>query len=339
MMRRDESSEIEAAAARWVVRLRDEPSKQTEIELDRWLAQSAEHRGAYMRCEVALAMTRELADDPAFKDDLEVVARIAAKEAQEREAQRRRFGSAKPLWIGLAAAAALAAIVIATVFVGRAPDIQEYVTAVGEQRTVTLADRSVLTLNTDTALSVRLSDKERRIDLHRGEAFFSVSHDPSRAFEVWAAGGKVRAVGTQFGVVVQRDAVTVSVLEGAVVVSTGAGGSETPRVAANESVRYAGNRIGAVETTDLRRINAWREGKVEFDDVSLADAIADFNRYTDRKVVLGSAEIGGQQVTGSLRIGDGESLEFLLRESLGLRIVERNGTMLVLPAEETGTNK
>lgn len=346
MMRRDEISEIEAAAARWVVRLRDEPvSRQTEIEFDRWLAQSAEHRACYMRCEIAMAMASDLEGDPAFQADFDECARIAAAE-REQAAQRRRFGTVRQLWAGLATAAAVAAIVVGVVLFRGAPTPEDYRTAVGEQRTVTLADRSVLTLNTDTSLSVLITDDLRRIDLHRGEAFFSVAHDPSRAFEVWAAGGKVRAVGTQFGVAIDRDEVTVAVLEGAVEVSPLAARGDrrgaVPRLAANESVRYrADGEVSAVETADVRRINGWREGKLVFDGVPLAAAIADFNRYTDRKVVLGSADIGRQQVSGSLPIGDDDSLVFLLRESLGLSVMEQGGSVLVLPrvAEETGTQK
>src|SRR4029079_19041486 len=97
--------------------------------------------------------------------------------------------------------------------------------AVSEERSSTLPDHSMVNLTTDTALDVTLSKDLRRVDLHHGEAFFSVAHEPSRAFEVWAAGGKVRAVGTQFGVAIDRDEVTVSVLEGRVLVQPTAAGS------------------------------------------------------------------------------------------------------------------
>lgn len=302
---REDISSIEATAARWVVRLRDDPpNEQAEIEFDEWLAQSAEHRACYMRCEMAMALARELEGDRAFKDDLAVCA--ASFAAQSRATTRRESSSGA----------------------------QRLHTAVGEQRTITLADRSVVTLNTDTSISVLIDARTRRVDLHHGEALFSVSHDPSRAFDVWAAGGKVRAVGTRFSVGIDRGEVTVSVLEGAVIVSSAAGGAaESQRVRANESVRYAANgRLNALEAADVRRINAWSDGKLVFDQVPLARAIAEFNRYTDRKIVLGSAQIGDEQVSGSLRIGDAESLKFLLRESLGLRAVDQGGIVLVLPA-------
>ena len=325
---------IEAAAARWFVRLHDHPvSTHTEAEFDAWLDQSSQHRACYMRCEVTMALARGLGDEPALEADLAAVKRIAAAEAEQADA-RRRFGAARRVWFGAIAASIIAAAGVGYFLTGR-PVSEHYATAVGEQRSITLADHSIVSLNTDTALDVTLSKERRRVDMHQGEAFFSVAHDPSRAFEVWAAGGKVRAVGTQFGVEIDRDEVTVSVLEGAVVVEPTTGGTPpggAPKVAANESVRYrSGGAIGPVAAADVARINAWREGKLAFERVPLADAIAEYNRYTTRKVVLSSEEIGRQPVSGTLRIGDAESLRFLLRESLGLRVAEQGGAVLVLP--------
>lgn len=321
---------IEAAAARWFVRLHDHPvSAQTEAEFDAWLDQSSQHRACYMRCEVTMALARGLGDEPALEADLAEVKRIAAAEAAQADA-RRRFGAARRVWIGALAASVIAAAGVGYFLTDR-PVREEYRTAVGEQRTIALADNSMVTLNTDTALAVVTSKDLRRIDLHRGEAFFSVAHDPSRAFEVWAAGGKVRAVGTQFGVAIVRDEVTVSVLEGAVVVEpTAVSAGAAPQVAANESVRYrTGGAIGTVGAADVRRINAWREGKLVFEQVPLAEAVAEYNRYTTRKVVLRSDEIGRQPVNGTLRIGDTRALMFLLRESLGLNVVEQEGVIFV----------
>jgi len=66
-----------------------------------------------------------------------------------------------------------------------------------------------------------------------------------------------------------------------------------------------------------------------FERVPLADAVAEYNRYTTRKVVLRSGEIGRQNVSGTLRIGDAQALMFLLRESLGLNVVEQGDVIYV----------
>lgn len=325
---------VEAAAARWFVRLHDHPvSRATEVEFDAWLDQAAEHREAYMRCELALAMTRGLTSEAELQADLDVVAEIAAREkaAQER---RREIGGRRSMWLS-AAATVLFMVATGAYFFTHRVETQIYQTQVGEQRRVVLADHSTITLNTDTVLAVTLSDESRRIEMQRGEAFFSVAHDTSRPFEVIAAGGLVRAVGTEFGVEMQRNEVTVSVLEGAVVVLPKASDpvAGVPHLTANKAVSYrGGGAIGAVETADVRRITAWREGKLVFDQVPLANAIAEFNRYSPRKVQVDSVTIGSRPVSGVLQIGDLSSLRFLLQESLGLQLVDRGDTLLLQSA-------
>jgi transmembrane sensor len=189
-------------------------------------------------------------------------------------------------------------------------------------------------------LTVSLGKRVRRIELQRGEAFFEVAHDVARPFEVHAANGVARAVGTQFSVEVQKDAATVSVLQGVVVVAprteTLIAGvpADAPRLEANKSIHYgAGGNLGLVQAADVRRISAWREGKLVFDDLPLADALAEYNRYTAHKVVVGSEQIGRRRVSGVLNIGDFESLSLLLHESLGLTLVEQGGSVLLLDPE------
>jgi len=322
---------VEAAAARWFVRLHDHPvSRETEAEFDAWLDQAAEHRECYMRCELVMAMTRGLTSEAELQADIDVCAAIAAREAAAQE-RSRRFKEKRSIWMS-AAATVLFMIATGAYFFTHRVETQIYQTQVGEQRRVVLADHSTVTLNTDTVLAVTLSEKSRHIEMQRGEAFFSVAHDPSRPFEVIAAGGLVRAVGTEFGVQMQRDEVTVSVLEGAVVVlpkQSDPVGS-VPRLTANMAVSYrGGGAIGEMQAADVRRITAWREGKLVFDQVPLADAIAEFNRYSPRKVQVGSAPIGSRPVSGVLQIGDMSSLRFLLQESLGLQLIDRGDTLLL----------
>jgi transmembrane sensor len=325
---------VEATAARWFVRLHDHPvSRKTEVEFDAWLDQAAEHREAYMRCELALAMTRGLTTEVELQADIDVVAAIAAKEAANQE-RSRRFREKRSIWLS-AAATVLIMIASAGYFFTHRVETEIYQTQVGEQRRVVLADHSTVTLNTDTVLTVTLSDKSRRIEMQRGEAFFSVAHDTSRPFEVVAAGGLVRAVGTEFGVEMKPMGVTVSVLEGAVVVlpkqSDAIDG--VPRLTANMAVSYrGGGSVGAVQAADVRRITAWREGKLVFEEVPLADAIAEFNRYSPRKVQVDSVAIGSRPVSGVLQIGDMSSLRFLLQESLGLTLTDQGDTLLLRSA-------
>ena len=96
-------------------------------------------------------------------------------------------------------------------------------TAVGQQRSVTLADESVVTLNTNSIIETRLAADVRSVYLRKGEVYFAVAHDQARPFYVHAGDALVRAVGTAFDVRVRDDArVEVIVAEGRVEVQVAA---------------------------------------------------------------------------------------------------------------------
>jgi FecR protein. len=75
-------------------------------------------------------------------------------------------------------------------------------TAKGELRQITLADGSLIELNSDTELAVHYSWLGRSLELVRGEALFSVAPGKWRPFEVSAGGGKLRDIGTRFDVAI-----------------------------------------------------------------------------------------------------------------------------------------
>jgi transmembrane sensor len=95
--------------------------------------------------------------------------------------------------LGRAAGMALCALLLPFVF-KHAETPWEYATALGEQRTIQLADSSIVTLNADSRIELRLDESHRDIKLKRGEVLFKVAHD--RPFTVQTNTVIVRAVGT-----------------------------------------------------------------------------------------------------------------------------------------------
>jgi len=213
-----------------------------------------------------------------------------------------------------------------------------YETAVGEQRDVLLPDGSRITLNTNTALTVRYTKSVRRIDLERGEAIFSVKHDAQRAFDVVAGETVARALGTEFNVDLRSDRTSVSVIEGVVRVSAVSNleTGQPPDIAALTKGRTAQIRRGdshIVEASaDLNRIRAWRARRLEFSDTPLPDALAEFNRYSTVHVVIGTPELQTVRVTGVFSIGDTEAFLFSLREALGAQTLGSSEEIVLMRA-------
>lgn len=237
---------------------------------------------------------------------------FAAKQAFEERAIRR---PKRTVW---AVAAGIALVTIgAGVLAYRQLGPQHYETRIGEQRDVLLADGSKMTLNTNTAVSVRYSGQRRYLALERGEALFSVAHNAARPFEVAAAGTLTRALGTEFNVDMRSARVTVSVLEGAVQVS-----GIVPRVAAlakGQALEFHPSERRLIqEKANLGRIDAWRMRRLEFSNTPLAEAVEEFNRYSSTQIVIGTRELAERRVSGVFRIGDADGFLYSLREALGV---------------------
>jgi transmembrane sensor len=180
----------------------------------------------------------------------------------------------------------------------------------------------------------------RRIWLDRGQAFFSVTPDRARPFEVFASDGVVRAVGTSFDVALgrERGTVKVTVVEGTVEIlprvesaATGSVERVASKLVHGQSATYrSGGAVEHVTSSGFASALAWRDGKMDFDNQRLVDALAEHNRYTNKKIILGDDNLKELRISGTLRIGDTQGFLFLLKESLGLTVVEQPEVFILL---------
>lgn len=324
--------------AEWLIERRAAGNSAIEARLQEWFDKDPEHEAAYEKYENAVELTRALKNDAetkAYFDEVQRLLKERASESSQKEIQSPHRAWLRSRWLA-AASVALMAVGLVAALVNRE---DAYETNIGEQRTVVLADESAIKLNTDTKLLVDYSKTARHVALKQGEAYFSVAKDSIRPFEVAAGSGLIRAVGTAFAVTVNNDQITVAVLEGVVKVKPNRSGSaqNTPEeyeVSRGESITYwESGATAQVVAADARRINAWRAGKLDFDSARLADAIAEYNRYTKKKILIGNDQIKEVAVSGVFDIGDTPAFLFLLQHSLNLKITEHPGAIVLLPQE------
>lgn len=201
--------------------------------------------------------------------------------------------------------------------------MRDYVTAKGERLEITLPDGSNVSLNTDTALDVEFSEGQRLVRLRRGQAIFSVAKDSARPFLVQAGDRQVRATGTLFDVYLAQDRLQVVLAEGEVVVTRLHPGERTAppvRLSPGQALVARGGAADEVQTRDARRALRWRDGFVEFDDTSLAEAVAEMNRYSERPVVLRDARTGALRISGVFRTDEPEQFLNVIQEVLPVRV-------------------
>lgn len=208
---------IEDEALEWLIRLDgDKPlSASEEKSLDAWLARSPVHREALKSLNI-------------FWSNSNVLGELAKPHGVMQLCGKHIVSYFWPLsnYNAVAASAALLMLCVGVMFSGlfNTLDIAEsngvYLTAVGQQKNVTLADGSHIQLNTNSQIQVDYDNDFRNIRLLQGEVHFEVSKDPSKPFRVYAGSGRVQAVGTAFNVYLKKEDVNVFVTEGSVSVAS-----------------------------------------------------------------------------------------------------------------------
>lgn len=197
----------------------------------------------------------------------------------------------------------------------------DHTTGIAGQRSIALPDGSTAFLNADTALSVDFTQARRGLRLFRGQATFTVAHDPARPFVVDAQGGHARAVGTVFDVDIRPREVAVTVLEGVVAIS-GPGQEASPLTAhADQRVRYGGTGIsGPAESVDAEIETAWRRGKLIFNRRPLGDVVAEIGRYRSGSILVAGASLSALEVTGVFDLRDPDAVLQVMEQTLPIRI-------------------
>ncbi|WP_175926148.1 FecR domain-containing protein [Burkholderia cepacia] len=178
-------------------------------------------------------------------------------------------------------------------------------TAVGERRTVTLADRTVVVLDTDTALDVRFDAAARRLRLLRGTIMVTSGHDdrvPARPLVVATAQGELRPLGTRFAVRQRDGATRIEVFAGAVRVQPDDAAARARVIAAGEGADFTRDAIGVQVPLDAYA-SAWTGGMLVASRMRLADLVAELDRYR-RGSLRCDAAVADLRVSGTYPLDD-----------------------------------
>lgn len=94
-------------------------------------------------------------------------------------------------------------------------------------------------------------------------------------------------------------------------------------------------RIEDVPPAEIERTQAWRRGMLVFEDASLAEVIAEVNRYTETRLVISDAEIGELRLGGTFKTGRLEALLKVLENGFGIRVTRERPDTIELHAPST----
>ena len=334
---------VESVAAAWIARRESSQWSETDqSELDEWIASSTGNRAAWLRLSSAWQDAQRLktlyhdappgtvprADEvrlPFFLNHQgETVAQSSSRAPQG--ARRRAIAAAAILLVFIAAAAWKLL-----------PSSAAYETDVGAVEAVPLLDGSRVTLNTDSRIKVDLTQAERSVNLTRGEAYFEVAKDPRRPFVVRVGDERVIAVGTSFSVRRDADGVRVFVTEGTVRVEEGSAGQQPYAVAQLRpgSIAHAvadGVVFQTRSVADVEQLLTWRAGYLVFDHTPLVEAVAEFNRYNRRQIVIADSQVATIRIGGNFRATNVEAFLRLVESDFPIVSSVQGGRIILTGA-------
>jgi len=204
-----------------------------------------------------------------------------------------------------------------------------YETALGEIRTISLADGSQLTLDTATRVRVTLSASERKVSLERGRARFRVAPDGKRPFTVTVPGGNVVSRSTLFDVSVERGSPVVAVIEGRVdLTSTSDAASHPARTLAAGQTADLGNADAPRPTSPAE--TQWVSGMLALDGGPLGEAVAAINRYNRIQIRLAEPELARLSVTGAFQVRNPDAFARAVAATFGLGIDRTDPGVILL---------
>jgi len=303
-------------AAEWVVRMGvPDPSEDERRQFVDWLKRSPVHVEHYLQMESTWSGLGHV--DPERRTDLKQLVESSDWNVVEFPSELERRPSPLthvPVYRRLSHSVMAGVLAIALAVGGwiwwSSDRPAHYATGIGEQRTLKLADGSTVTLNTHSRLTARLGTRTRDIVLLEGEAYFKVMKDEKRPFRVTSDRALVQALGTEF--VVRREALStaVTVVEGRVSVARAADvrhfGSAVPTRGKEESVHLDAGHRADVDDAEIRTRNvahpenvlAWQSRRLIFEGDTLADAVAEFNRYNTLQLSLQDSALSRERISG-----------------------------------------
>jgi transmembrane sensor len=324
-------NEIEDAAAAWDARLRG--AKPTFR-----LKENAEHQAAHDRLQAALGTLRDHADLPELS-----ALRDEARSTVQKSKMRRLVAM-------MSAAAAIIILLFTIPPTNRGAEIAAllqgeriYSTTPDERTRVTLADGTVVTLDSGTRLAARIGESRRDITMLNGRALFQVAKDHRRPFVVKAGQRTITALGTVFDVRLSPRELRVTLAEGAVAVRpVNSGRGSVPQILKphQQLVAVTGAAAPALRTIDIDNALSWADQQLFFEDEPLASAIDEINSYSRLKIIV-DPDVADMRINGMFRVSNQARFIEALKIALPIEVHphrDREGHLVVSRRSDRSTD-
>lgn len=318
----NEKENVQEQACMWVSRIDRGLCETEKQDLTVWVGDKEQHR-------TILFEMAALWDDLSVMHELSDLFPLA-----EKSPAPKKTGNRVTLLSMAASVAFISAVLLTWMLTSPQQAVPEtivqtklvYQTGIGEQKTITLDDGSLLSLNTSSIVEVEFTSENRDIIISRGEAHFEVAPDATRPFVVTAGNNKVIAIGTAFNVQLLKDErFELLVTEGKVLVSEIS--QPMPQnisqlksldfealgdiLVSGDTGIFNGNKSESRSTLSLDQVQrnlSWQQGMLVFQGEPLEDALTEMNRYADIRFEIQDEALKSLRVAGYFKVGDSKGL-------------------------------
>ena len=274
-MQTNDNDFIQQQANDWLVKLETGAMNAGDEErFVSWIEQSEQHGLAFQQAEQTWQLMHRV-------DDAQLQPSSSHQTVSKEDTRRGTWWSIASVFIVML----LSAFWWQDLYIASTAD---HLTATGERSVFTLSDGSEITLNTDSAIQLSLDNEQRVVTILEGEMYVEVAPDAQRPFIVQAGDMKVTALGTAFIVRYQQEKSSVVVTEHSVKVEAGEVESAQAIVEQGQRISWLQDteRLTHIESVNTAHANAWRQGKLVFQEQTLEYVINELDRYYPGKIFV-----------------------------------------------------
>jgi len=300
------AADILKEASQWMLRVSEGPLDARErAVLAEWRARSAEHERTWRRAEQLLARLGALTPAAA--------AALKAVRPRRRATRRLVWLAATPTMLWAACRSAR-----------HAWHEQCEHTGIGERRTVTLSDGSLVTLNTDTEILIERDADTHGLRLLRGDILVDTAHrhaapaSSTRRLRVRVGQSAILARATRFELRQGRPRHQLAVFSGEVEIRAGAAMPIPARIGAGQQALFSDAQVGSIMPLH-RRDAAWREGRLVAHGMPLPQFLGELERYRGG-TLRWRDDVAGLKVSGDFSLADTDLSLALLEKALPVRV-------------------
>lgn len=201
----------------------------------------------------------------------------------------------------------------------------QYLSKRGEQLDITLPDGSKISLDAQSRLSLAYDSTQRINHLNQGRALFDVKKDTQRPFVVKTDTVKITVLGTKFAVDKKINSTWIGVEHGRVKIQ-----SAEHLIELEKGQEAIVNHHGIkVDNMNPALVDAWRKGRLIFNNTPLNEVCAEFKRYHNSHCIFFEPNLKQLRVSGTFAASDLESFLNIVPQVLPVKIKMDNDHIII----------